>query len=179
MFFFVAFAIASPLWYPLLVGAARSSNLFGLALIGITTIATLIVLVAASAGAAIRWIGAPQWTPAIAVMAAIVVLVASGAMKSTEAAAQYSSVSQSLQRLNAYEQAYAAGPPFRGFTCNGPDLTPLTEIHWQANHNLGGTERNQGSYAGYWICAPLRSCCAAVFYTVPAMTAVGAARTTT
>lgn len=151
------FAVACPLWYTIHSGGARTSNLFGLALILLAAASVLVTLAAVSIGVVLRRFRLPTWTPAAPLIAAIVMLLAAGAINSKKAAAQYSDLTRFMQRLDVAESSFAAGPPFRGFTCNGPDLTSITGIDWHTDDDLGGTDRNKGTYAGYWItlwCAP-------------------------
>jgi hypothetical protein len=171
--FGAAFAVACPLWYTLLAGTARSGNLFGLALIVVAAAGAMVAVAAAGIGMALRRFHLPAWAPAVPLIAAVVVLVAAKATESSRADAQFSALVRFFDRLDAAERSYAAGPPARGFTCNGPDLPSITGIDWRTDYNLGGFDRNQGPYEGYWIVLRCEPAARPSFYSVTAMPTSG------
>lgn len=174
--FAMGFAGACPLWFTLLAGTARSSNLFGLGVIIVAVAGLMVAIAAAGIGTALRRWRMPPWIPVVPLIAAVVLLIATGAIQSGESDVQLSEFSRFVERLDAADQSYAAGPPSRGFTCNGPDLPSITDIDWRADYNLGGTEKNQGSYAGYWVILRCEPVWRPSFYTVTAMPSSGSGR---
>jgi hypothetical protein len=146
-----ALAPAFAPWYFLLAGATRSSNLFGLALIlvgfGGVAVAVSVALLAAFA----RRRQLPAWIPAVPAAAAALLLMAGWQSARSGARVQSVRILALLQQIQAAEQAYAAASPSHGYTCNGPDLSSVKGVDWRADYNLGGADRNQAEYDGYWI----------------------------
>lgn len=151
LFFGVAFIPAVPIWYSVLAGAARSTNLFGLALI-LMTMGGVVAAMAAGFGATLlRHWPLPQWAPALPLAAAGLMVAFAWQHQTIEAADGATRVAALLRRIASAENVYAAARPTGGYTCNGSELGAIDGVDWQANPSMGTQERNQALYAGYSI----------------------------
>jgi hypothetical protein len=147
LYFGVAFIPAVPLWYAALAGSARSSNLFGLALI-VFTIGGVIAAVVAGLGATLaRHWRLPGWAPAGPLLIGAALLVFARVDTTRAAAADANKIAALLGRIAAAEKDYAEAHPGAGYTCNAP----TADLPWRANAALGGIERNEVEVGQYWL----------------------------
>jgi len=147
LYFGVAFIPAVPLWYAALAGSARSSNLFGLALI-LFTIGGVIAAVVAGLGATLaRHWRLPVWAPIGPLFVGAGLLVFARIDTTRAAAVDAQKMSTLIQRIAAAEKDYAAAHPGAGYTCDAP----VGDVPWRANTALGGVERNEAQVGQYWV----------------------------
>jgi hypothetical protein len=147
LYFGVAFIPAVPLWYAVLAGSARSSNLFGLALI-LFAIGGVIAGVIAGLGATLaRHWRLPAWAPIGPLVIALALIVFARIDTTRAAADDAQKMATLLKRIAAAEQEYAATHPGLGYKCDAP----LAEVPWRANTALGGIERNEAQVGQYWL----------------------------
>jgi hypothetical protein len=147
LYFGVAFIPAVPLWYAALAGSARSSNLFGLALI-LFTIGGVSAAVIAGLGATLaRHWRLPVWAPAGPLVVGIALIVFARIDSTRAAADDAQKIAALLQRIAAAEKDFAAAHPGGGYSCDAP----VADVPWRANTALGGIERNEAQVGQYWV----------------------------
>jgi len=147
LYFGIAFIPAVPLWYAALAGSARSSNLFGLALI-LFTIGGVIAAVVAGLGATLaRHWRLPVWAPIgpLVIGAALIVFARIDAARAAADDAQKMAVL--LQRIATAEKDYIAAHPAAGYNCDAP----IADVPWHASTALGVVERNEAQVGQYWV----------------------------
>jgi hypothetical protein len=106
-------------------------------------------------------------------VAAVIVLGGAGVVRQNQSNSEAAQMQEFLKQLDVAERSYAAGPPARGFTCDGPNLTSVRGIEWRTDAGLGGIDRNQGLYGGYWIVLRCEPVARPSYYTVTASPASG------
>ena len=147
MYFGVAFIPAVPLWYAALAGSARSSNLFGLALI-LFTVGGVVAGVVAGLGATLaRHWRLPAWAPLGPLLVGIALIFVARIDTARTAADDAQKMTALFQRIAAAEKDYAAAHPGIGYSCDAP----VADVPWRANTQLGGVERNEAQVGQYWV----------------------------
>jgi len=147
MYFGVAFIPAVPLWYAALAGSARSSNLFGLALI-LFTVGGVVAGVVAGLGATLaRHWRLPAWAPLGPLLVGIALIFVARIDTARTAADDAQKMTALFQRIAAAEKNYAAAHPGIGYSCDAP----VADVPWRANPQLGGVERNEAQVGQYWV----------------------------
>jgi hypothetical protein len=97
-----------------------------------------------------RW-SLPRWIPGAPILAALILVAALRTHDAAATSDETSKIPGFLLRIRDAEHSYAAGRPDHAYTCNGPDLAPITGIKWQTEYQLSGTDRNQGQHGRFWI----------------------------
>jgi hypothetical protein len=146
VYFGSALIAAAPVWCAVLAGNARSSNLFGLALMFVAVAGVIVGVSVGFAATLIRHWPVPSWAP-VPPLAAAALLIPLARLSGQ---ADASSAARLLLEIARAESEYAAAHPDRGYSCEGPEL-PLQRLDWRAAGSLGTTERNEAQYGRFLI----------------------------
>jgi hypothetical protein len=157
-----------PLAFLLWSVTSTRGNLFPLVLFFVPLSGMLIGLPAAICGWFARRWSFPAWTPAVFMVAALLVVVLGQAFQQSSADDEVPGIIGFLQQVADAEKAYTAVRPYHDYACSGTDLLTLPNVEWRANRGVGGTDLNQTQHGHYWVSLYCQPAAHSLWFTVRA-----------